>query len=121
VLQHIPTLLARDYVAEFVRVLRPGGLALFQIPEQRAGLCGRVRHELAYRAHRRRDDAAKVRIFGVPRQLVEGDVAAAGGQVLNVAPDGSVGAPNDGWLYAVTRGSGLDVTVPRDIPTWRTP
>ncbi len=33
VLQHMPTAqLALDYVAEFVRVLRPGGVACFQVP-----------------------------------------------------------------------------------------
>jgi 2-polyprenyl-3-methyl-5-hydroxy-6-metoxy-1,4-benzoquinol methylase len=32
VLQHLPVDLARKYIAEFVRILRPGGLLIFQIP-----------------------------------------------------------------------------------------
>jgi len=32
VLQHIPPEASRAYIGEFVRVLRPGGLALFQLP-----------------------------------------------------------------------------------------
>ena len=35
VLQHMPPAAALGYVQEFVRVLRPGGIAVFQIPSQR--------------------------------------------------------------------------------------
>ncbi len=34
VLQHVGPDLARAYVAEFIRILRPGGIAMFQIPSQ---------------------------------------------------------------------------------------
>lgn len=34
VLQHVPPPLARGYVGEFVRLLAPGGLALFQLPAE---------------------------------------------------------------------------------------
>jgi SAM-dependent methyltransferase len=34
VLQHLPPRLARSYVSEFMRVLRPGGVAIFQIPSE---------------------------------------------------------------------------------------
>jgi len=34
VLQHIPSDQSRVYVAEFVRVLRPGGIAVFQLPSE---------------------------------------------------------------------------------------
>lgn len=33
VLQHMPSLLQKGYVEEFMRVLQPGGVAVFQIPE----------------------------------------------------------------------------------------
>jgi SAM-dependent methyltransferase len=32
VLQHIPPELTRGYISEFIRVIRPGGLAVFQVP-----------------------------------------------------------------------------------------
>ena len=38
VLQHMPPDLGRLYVAEFARVLRPGGLLVFQVPHDRAPL-----------------------------------------------------------------------------------
>ena len=34
VLQHVPQASARDYIREFVRVLAPGGLLVFQIPSE---------------------------------------------------------------------------------------
>jgi SAM-dependent methyltransferase len=34
VLQHVPPRLARRYISEFLRVLRPGGTAIFQIPSE---------------------------------------------------------------------------------------
>ena len=34
VLQHIPTELAKKYITEFIRILRPGGLAVFQLPSR---------------------------------------------------------------------------------------
>jgi len=37
VLQHVPQAVARDYIREFVRVLAPGGLLVFQIPGEEAG------------------------------------------------------------------------------------
>lgn len=33
VLQHVPSALAQAYVAEFIRVLKPGGISHFEIPE----------------------------------------------------------------------------------------
>jgi SAM-dependent methyltransferase len=38
VLQHVPKPSARDYIREFVRVLAPGGLLVFQIPGEEAGV-----------------------------------------------------------------------------------
>jgi glycosyltransferase involved in cell wall biosynthesis/ubiquinone/menaquinone biosynthesis C-methylase UbiE len=35
VLQHMPTQLALGYIAEFVRVTRPGGVIVFQVPDRR--------------------------------------------------------------------------------------
>jgi SAM-dependent methyltransferase len=121
VLQHIPTNLARGYVKEFVRVLRPGGLALFQVPDRLLGPVDRVRRGLIHLVRSGRDDAEKVRMFGIARADVETDVNAAGGRVVHVAPDGSVGDGSASWLYAVVRATDKDVPVPHDLPEWQTP
>jgi SAM-dependent methyltransferase len=43
VLQHIPSMLTRGYLQEFLRVLRPEGLLIFQLPSRRT----RVDHSLS--------------------------------------------------------------------------
>ena len=82
---------------------------------------GRVRRGLVHLLRSGRDDAEKVRLFGIARADVEADVAAAGGRVLHVAPDGSVGDGSPSWLYAVVRATDADVRPPGDLPEWQTP
>jgi SAM-dependent methyltransferase len=51
VLQHIGEPFSHQYVAELVRVLKPGGILIFQVPEKlRASLLARVRTRLALRS-----------------------------------------------------------------------
>jgi ubiquinone/menaquinone biosynthesis C-methylase UbiE len=51
VLQHIAEPYSRKYLAELVRVLRPGGVLFFQAPEKlRAGIFKKIRAKLALRA-----------------------------------------------------------------------
>lgn len=118
VLQHIPPNLARGYVAEFVRVLRPGGLALFQVPDR---LPGRASRALSHLLRSGNDDAKKVRMFGVPRSEVVHDVTAAGGRVVTVAADSSAGQGNPSWLYAVARDGDGAAPAPEPLPVWQTP
>lgn len=67
VLQHMEPAYARGYIAEFLRVLRPGGVAVFQVPS----------HFDETRAGRRRlpDSAlrADLAILEAPTRLVAGD------------------------------------------------
>ncbi|MGZ7103755.1 MAG: class I SAM-dependent methyltransferase, partial [Candidatus Angelobacter sp.] len=51
VLQHIAEPYSRKYIAELVRVLKPGGMLVFQVPERlRATVVTKVRAKLALRA-----------------------------------------------------------------------
>lgn len=51
VLQHIASPFSHEYIAELVRVLRPGGLLIFQVPEKiHANSLTRLRARLALRA-----------------------------------------------------------------------
>jgi 2-polyprenyl-3-methyl-5-hydroxy-6-metoxy-1,4-benzoquinol methylase len=84
VLQHIPPGLALHYVAEFVRVLKPGGLAVFQTisptPLRRAipDWCLR-----ALRVLRRRTPV--MGMYALPRAAVEKAVTNAGGTIEHVS------------------------------------
>ncbi|HVW80786.1 MAG TPA: class I SAM-dependent methyltransferase [Mycobacteriales bacterium] len=121
VLQHMPAALALGYVSEFVRILRPGGLALFQIPEPLLSPLAQARRGLSHLLRGASDDAKTIRMFGVPRAEVSRQVSAAGGRLLNVAADGSAGAGTVGWLYAVVPGSQPTGPAPGPIPEWQTP
>jgi SAM-dependent methyltransferase len=55
VLQHIPEKYAKSYVGELIRVLKPGGVLVFQIPDRfRAGMITLMRHKLALRLRLKR-------------------------------------------------------------------
>lgn len=103
VLQHMPPDLARGYVEEFVRVLAPRGVALFQMP---TGLSsGRTPSVVARALHRlTRPTRHRIRMYATPARTVERWIGSADGQLI-----GKVHAPPDevydGFLFAVTKGS----------------
>jgi SAM-dependent methyltransferase len=105
VLQHLPPRHARRYIGEFVRVLRPSGLALFQLPSNLTA--SSLWEMVSYYAHmliRRRllRNPYLMEMYGIPQQTVERDLRAIGGRILAAKPDAS--APNwDGLVYAVTK------------------
>lgn len=99
VLQHMKSELALAYVREFVRVLTPGGVALFQAPSrnlehpQTSFSCP---HDFA-------GQPAFMEMHGHPRKSIESAVTEAGGRMLNVRPEPAAGAAWESFDYAVTR------------------
>ena len=109
VLQHIPPKAAAGYISELVRVLRPGGVVVFQELSHRAPT---VRNavlrvvptavmKLLRRA--RRGWAAPMTMDGVPRPQVTALVEAAGGEVVEVRDDASGEPVWKGYRYTVRR------------------
>lgn len=93
VLQHMAPEYALAYIAEFVRVLKPGGLAVFQLPERaqygilRLGLKKalpkpllRLYRRLRYGA--KAADAPEIEMNGAAESVVLSCVAAAGGKTV---------------------------------------
>jgi SAM-dependent methyltransferase len=124
VLQHVRPALARRYIPELVRVLAPGGVLMFQLPErmaidpreafERAPVLGSALKRslpkplvVAYRRVKYRFVAyqrgAEIEMFGMPREEVLGLIVAGGGRVLELAPDQSHGPDVPGFEYWVTR------------------
>lgn len=111
VLQHIPPHLSLRYIGEFVRVLRPGGGALFQAPEgllrPKKLLDGRILGAKGRNLFSR----ARVRLFGgntmemhmLRREQVESAVTAAGGEVVFSEPDWSGGDWARSVVYVVRK------------------
>jgi SAM-dependent methyltransferase len=106
VLQHMPGAQARQYVREFVRVLAPNGLALFQLPARLASprLLSRVGYRFNFwKRHRILREPHLMEMYGVPREVVERDLKEAGGRVVDVRSDDSAGPEWESWLYAVSK------------------
>lgn len=108
-LQHIPPEHQASYIREFVRVIRPGGLAVFQTrngPRIEPGTL-RARLYALRRGHLRRlwrrlRGRLPYEMHFIARSRVEELVAMSGGRILDVA-DLSKGRPNRSLRYAVTR------------------
>jgi 2-polyprenyl-3-methyl-5-hydroxy-6-metoxy-1,4-benzoquinol methylase len=104
VLQHMPPDLARGYVEEFLRVLAPHGVTLFQIPTGRRS--GRARSSLVVWARNRLKPHARheMRMYTTPARTVEAWIESADGHLI-----GEIHSPPDevydGLLFAATRGS----------------
>lgn len=82
VLQHIPPAIALRYIAEFLRVCRPGGLVVFQLP---AGTCSQAeisaKHALAPAGYR-----AEIAIRNPPRALAASAKAVLDLSITNRSP-----------------------------------
>lgn len=105
VLQHLPARLARRYVREFVRLLRPHGLALFQLPARLATprLRSRLGFHLNLWVRRILRQPYLIEMYGVPCEMVRRDLEDCGGRLLDVQPDACAGPEWESWRYAATR------------------
>lgn len=95
VLQHIPTPMHRAYIAEFVRVLRPRGIGIFQLPEPFPEEWGSVQLTEA--------NVEKIDMYGSPQEVVLQILQDAGARILQVRPDQSCGEVFPGFRYAFSK------------------
>lgn len=122
VLQHMPPTLMEKYIAEFIRVLAPGGLLAFQIPavmeDPLALYCDapivgtgikryvparmiRLSRWVRFQAYRR--FVPHMEMYALPPERVAAVVNRSGGRVLAQRPDQSHGPATPGFAYWVTR------------------
>jgi ubiquinone/menaquinone biosynthesis C-methylase UbiE len=103
-LQHLPPRHIRSYLREFVRVLRPGGLLIFQLPASYRSLWVRLRYGI-YRVVTRRllRLATVMEMYGIPRHRVETLLRECGASVLAVEEDAVAGEEWLSYRYFVTR------------------
>ena len=107
-LQHVPPDAGRRYIAEFLRVLRPGGVAVFQVPNGRPYPAGswrawlyRVRRQYVRRLWKTLRGRPAYEMHYIPRPDVEQIVAQAGGRLVEAFELGR--RPGTNYTYYVTR------------------
>ncbi len=108
-LQHMPPDFARSYILEFLRVLKPEGLAVFQIPSRPRGFMRNLLQPLKptalWRWYQkiRYGNQPVMNMYGIPRSQVERLLAQHGGRLLDVRADESADAAWESYRYAVQK------------------
>jgi ubiquinone/menaquinone biosynthesis C-methylase UbiE len=114
VLQHIPQRSTiKAYLGEFLRVLRPDGLLVFQLPSYLSPRGRLQRHRRMYAVLKamgfsraflyRRLGLCPMRMNFIPEREVLAFLEANGGRVLRVEADTSAGLWSESRTYSVTR------------------
>jgi SAM-dependent methyltransferase len=107
-LQHVPPEASTQYIAEFVRVLKPGGVALFQLPDgpyHRQGSLGErwyaFRRGPMKRFWKKIRGKPPVEIHYVNRRKVTEVVESAGGTVVDIRNDETARRKRKSLFYTV--------------------
>lgn len=90
---------ALKYVSEFVRILKPGGAALFQAPS-RCLLKGRTSGIAEVPLG---DETARIEMHAHPRDRIKETVIQAGGRIVECLPDRSAGENFESLCFLVSR------------------
>ena len=115
-LQHIPPEFSKAYLREFVRVLKPGGLLMFQLPTHKKSVpIGKEKNsfktflkkivpESLVRLYKkwRYEERAHVDMYGKSETEVHEIIESAGGKIVDVTPD-DIAMGWEGNLYCVLK------------------
>ena len=113
VLQHMAPRYQRAYLGEFVRVLRAGGVAVFQLPgeharpvvDSKSGLKGLLPGPVVsfIRAFKDLRNFPRMELHGLARAEVERLMAGFGAPVVDVVDDRAHGADTPGYRYCAVK------------------
>jgi len=107
-LQHIPPEYALRYIAEFIRVLKPGGITMFHVPggkSYRPGTLGaklyNLRRVWLRRWWKRLRGRPAVDMHYIGEDIVRDTIEKSGGRLVDVTRQGSVRRSRYGMRYCV--------------------
>ncbi len=110
VLQHVPPEASCRYIADFFRILKPGGVALFQIPSGARYEPGSVRESFynftrgpMKRLWKRMRGKPPVEMHQVARSRVEEIIKESGGRLVDAEQFGSVRRTRTSFRYCAVR------------------
>ncbi len=99
VLQHVEIQIARQYVAEFIRVIRPGGLAVFQAVSSNL-VSGVPKYQSKVETAL---GTYTIDMNCFPKEDVLKTVREAGGESVDIQPDNWAGNAFESFTYCVTK------------------
>ncbi|HEY9735499.1 MAG TPA: class I SAM-dependent methyltransferase [Trichocoleus sp.] len=117
-LQHMEPQYALKYVQEFLRLLKPGGIALFQIPCHRKSLSGKVKQlirrtlpqplytlyvDLKFRLSGLSDSLSLMEMYGIPQKEVTAWITGNGGSLIGRQEDAYAGSDWVSFRYCVVK------------------
>ena len=109
-LQHSPPEASSKYIVEFFRILRPAGVALFQVPSgprHDPGSLGAriysIKRGPLRRFWKRIRGMPPVEIHYINQSIVEGTIEASGGRLIDATQQGSVRGSRVSMLYCAVR------------------
>ena len=106
VLQHIRPEFSRVYIREFVRVLAPGGVMVFQIPGDNHPLNTGIRQspDILFDSLLILSQPERlIEMHGLPQEEVANIIHSAGGRVLLARADSLAGPRTDSFTYFATK------------------
>lgn len=112
-LQHMPPRYARRYICEFLRVLKPTGIAVFQIPSRPHHFIQRLVQPLKptvfWRWYQklRYGDEPVMNMYGIPKKDVVRFIESRCGKIIDIRPDNSADAAWESYRYTVQKPSSL--------------
>ena len=107
VLQHIHPSCSKRYLPEFIRVLRPGGMAVFQLPSEPLDPSWRRQHE-AVAKRSEPQPARNIEMYGIHRDEVIAILEHSGATVERVEPNQNAGREWIGFRYFVRKPKSVD-------------
>jgi ADP-heptose:LPS heptosyltransferase/SAM-dependent methyltransferase/Tfp pilus assembly protein PilF len=103
-LQHIRPVYIKNYLVEFMRVLKPNGILVFQLPSRLYGVTT-PQQEIDY-ATEPTCKEPRMEMHGIPKDEVVEFLAGHGGKAVDIIPDRSLEPAWESYRYSVVKYGG---------------